>query len=368
MKGPGVVALGLPRFVQVKTKRHKAITLDDKIAFFNQTSTLLNAGTALLRALEVVGEQSESEKARQLIAKLTAQVASGSALADAMERHPRFFEEHWVELVRAGEATGRLAETLVSLTAYIEKRKAIQGKIVSSLMYPAVMVTVLVAALFVMFWKVVPTFAAMLKDFGSELPAITVYVIDISNFVQANGLYMLGGAIAAGFGWTRYTRTAGGRRVRDLGLMLMPLSASFVVETSMERFAANLSLLLRSGTPLLEGLAVVQRMFRNQAVYYPALAAISSHVEKGSTLAEALERTGLFTSMVINMVRVGEESGKLPQVLEEIALFYKLRVEIILSRLTGLVEPVIVIVMGISVGVIMMSLYLPMFQMSSGPR
>jgi len=135
----------------------------------------------------------------------------------------------------------------------------------------------------------------------------------------------------------------------------------------MERFAATLAVLLKSGTPLLEALQIVRRMFRNHGVYYPVMSVVAGSVEKGSTLAAALEQTRLFTPIVVNMVRVGEETGKLPQVLEEVAVYYKQKVEVIMARITSMVEPVIVIIMGISVGVILMSLYLPMFQMSSGP-
>ncbi len=357
----------LPAFARVKTKRHKAITADDKIGFFQQLGTLLNAGTPLLRALNISAEQSESTKGVKLLHHMAGLVASGCSLADAMGKYPKLFEDHWTELVRAGEMTGRLPETVTELRTYIENRKAIQGKIVSAMMYPAVMLSVLCVALFVMFWKVVPTFAEMLRDFGKKLPPITEFVIGISEGVQAYGLYIIAGVAVGVFGLRRYLRTPGGRRQRDLLFMMLPLFSQLTVESSMERFAANLSLLLKSGTPLLEALRIVRRIFKNQGVYHPALGAINLAVEKGSTLAAALERTHLFTSMVVNMVRVGEETGKLAQVLEQISAYYKQKVEIVLERLTGLVEPVIVIIMGISVGVILMSLYLPMFQMAGGP-
>jgi type IV pilus assembly protein PilC len=359
--------LSLPAFARVKAKRHKGITVDDKIGFFQQFGTLLTAGTPLLRALRLAADQSESDKARKLLGQLANLVASGASLADAMARYPKFFEDYWVELVRAGESTGRLPETVSELKAYIEGRKAIQSKIVSAMMYPVVMVSVLVVALIVMFWKVVPTFAEMLHDFGKKLPPITEFVIGISEGVQAYGLYGIAGIAIATFALRRYLKTPVGRRQRDLAFMVLPLVSQLTVESAMERFAANLSLLLKSGTPLLEALGIVRRIFKTQGVYSPAIASVTLAVEKGSTLASALERTHVFTPMLVNMVRVGEETGKMPQVLEQVAIYYKQKVEVVLARLTGLVEPVIIIIMGISVGVILMSLYLPMFQMSGGP-
>jgi len=229
------------------------------------------------------------------------------------------------------------------------------------------MIFVLVASLIVMLGKVVPTFAEFLADFGGQLPAITRAVIAASDFVKTHIPHLVLGPVLAIMGLRYYVRTEAGARQKEGIMMKMPLIGQLVVESTMERFSHNLAMLLKSGTPLLEALRIMPELFRNQGVYAPALQWIYQSVGKGTSVAASLERTGIFTPMVVNMIRVGEESGTLTQVLEEIASFYRAKVEVLVTRVTGMMEPIIVIFMGVSVGVILMSIYLPMFQMASGP-
>ena len=361
--GGGAVNLG----ARLKNKKHKPIKLDDIISFFGQLSTLVTAGTPLLRSLQVAGEQSESEKFISVLRQLAHDVASGGTLNESMMKHPKIFEMQWVEMIKAGERSGRLAEAVSELTEYIKIRRAVRGKVVSAMMYPLIMICVLIAALVVMLGKVVPTFAEFLNDFGGKLPGITVAVIAASDFVQTHFMYLIGTPIVVVFALKRYFKTDSGRRAKEVVMLKIPLIGQLVVESTMERFAHNLGLLLKSGTPLLESLRTLPELFENQGVYGPVFAWVYHNVQKGSGLSNSLERTGLFTPMVISMVSVGEESGTLIDVLEEIALFYRAKVDVLVTRVTSLMEPIIVIVMGASVGVILMSVYLPMFQMAGGP-
>ncbi len=356
---------GLPN-VRIKTKQHKAIKFDDIISFFQQLTTLLVAGTPLLKSLQVAGEQSESEKLIVVLRHLAGKVAAGSTLNDALLEHPKIFEHQWVEMIKAGERSGRLAETINELTDYIKTRKAMKSKVVGAMIYPCIMIFVLVASLIVMLGKVVPTFAEFLLDFGQELPAITNAVIGASDFLRENIFAILGGPIVGGFFLRRYFKTPGGNRQKAILLMKMPMVSQLVVESMMERFSHNLALLLKSGTPLLEALGVLQEIFRDQGVYHPAIASVFQGVGKGLGFGTALEQTGLFTPLAVNMIRVGEETGRLTDVLEEIAAYYRARVDVTVERLTGMLEPLIVIFMGASVGVILLSVYLPMFQMAGG--
>lgn len=357
-----------PTTVTLKSKKHKSIKADDIIAFFQQMSTLLTAGTPLLRSIQVAGAQSESLKLIALIRQLASEVAAGSTLNDAMTRHPKIFEYQWIEMIKAGERSGTLAETIAELTAYIKTRREVRGKVVSAMIYPIIMICVLVAALILMLGKVVPTFAEFLTDFGGGLPAITQWVIAASEFVQSHVLHIIVTPIATVFGLRYYFKTENGGRRKETIMLKIPLIGQLVVDSTMERFAHNLALLLKSGTPLLGALRIMPELFRNQGIYGPSFAWVYQNVGKGVSLAASLERTGLFTPMVVSMVTVGEESGTLTEVLQEIATFYRAKVEVLVHRVTGMMEPIIVIFMGASVGIILMSIYLPMFQMAGGPQ
>jgi type IV pilus assembly protein PilC len=352
---------------RLRSKKHKPIKGDDIISFFQQLSTLLTAGTPLLRSLQVAGEQSESEKLIAVLRALAAQVAGGATLNESMQKHPKLFDYQWIEMIKAGERSGRLAETIEELTAYIKVRRAIRGKVVSAMIYPSIMVLVLIGSLIIMLGKVVPTFAEFLEDFGSGLPAITQAVINASEFVQSHAPHLVLGPIVVGVALRYYFRTEGGGRRKEALLIKTPLLGQLSVESTMERFSHNLALLLKSGTPLLEALRIMPELFQSQGVYRPAFAWVYDSVGKGTGLAVSLERTGLFTPLLVNMIRVGEESGTLIPVLEEVATFYRAKVEVLVTRVTGMMEPIIVIFMGVSVGTILLSIYLPMFQMAGGP-
>ena len=356
-----------PTSVTLKSKKHKAIKPDDIIAFFQQMSTLLTAGTPLLRSIQVAGAQSESLKLVALIHRLAGEVAAGSTLNDAMTRHPKIFEYQWIEMIKAGERSGTLAETIAELTLYIKTRRAVRGKVVSAMIYPIIMICVLIAALILMLGKVVPTFAEFLTDFGGGLPAITQMVIAASDFVKSHMIHLTLGPVGVVFALRYYFKTEKGGRRKEAIMLKIPLIGQLVVDSTMERFSHNLALLLKSGTPLLGALKIMPELFRNQGIYGPAFGWVYQNVGKGVGLAASLERTGLFTPMVVSMVTVGEESGTLQNVLHEIATFYRAKTEVTVHRVTGMMEPIIVIFMGASVGVILMSIYLPMFQMAGGP-
>lgn len=363
----GARTTGPPISVTLKSKKHKGIKADDIIAFFQQLTTLLSAGTPLLRSIQVSGSQSESTKLIALIRELAGEVSAGSTLNEAMTRHPKIFEYQWIEMIKAGERSGTLAETINELTIYIKTRRAVRGKVVSAMIYPIIMIVVLIAALILMLGKVVPTFAEFLADFGGQLPAITQVVIAASEFVQSHMLHIVATPLVLVFGLRYYFKTEKGGRRKEAIMLKIPLIGQLVVDSTMERFAHNLALLLKSGTPLLGALRIMPELFRNQGIYGPTFGWVYQNVGKGVSLAASLERTGLFTPMVVSMVTVGEESGTLTDVLHEISTYYRAKVEVLVHRVTGMMEPIIVIFMGASVGVILMSIYLPMFQMAGGP-
>ncbi len=363
-------AAGTSRFqalARVRSKRHKKATVDDKITFFEQLSILLDSGTPLLGALQISAAQTESDHLRDALRIVASQVASGRSFAEAAAAHPKAFEPQWIEVLRVGELSGQLSFVLRELNDTIRNAKQIRSDVIGALTYPAVLGGISVLCVVVMLWKVVPTFAEFFQDMGGELPLITQWVVGLSEFLQANGFKMIGGTIVGVFLLRRYVRTPNGRNVKDVLLIATPVVGDLVIQTAMEKFTSNLSLLLRSGMPLLEALRAVREMFNNNAVYAGALKSVNARVARGSSLADALTQTLLYTDLVISMVRIGEQSGTLPESLAHIAKFYRERVKVQVERVTGLMEPLIVVGMGVVVAVILASVYLPMFQASSGP-
>ena len=356
------------RHIRTSAKPHNRIKGEDKLLFFQQLTTLFSAGTPLLAALGIVAMQSSSLKMRTVIHTIAERVAGGLSLHQAAGDFPNVFDRQWVEVIKTGEVSGRLGEVLGSLTGYIDSIRQMRSKLISAMIYPCILMVVAVLAIVVMLWKVVPTFADFFKEFDSELPPITQAVIDLSGFLQANGLYLLAGTVAAVFLMRHYLRSENGKRLFTQVTLTMPLIGECKVQASMERFATNMVLLLRSGLPLLDAISSLRGVFQNNTVYRDALRRIEQHVSAGAGLATSMEESGLFTPLVVSMVRVGEESGQLAAVLEEVAVYYRRRVQAMVERLTGTIEPVVILLMGITVAVILMSIYLPMFQIASGPR
>jgi len=349
---------------RVSSKPHKKITLDDKMTFFQQLSTLVSSGTPLLQALQICAQQNQSLKLQHVLEEVAGRVAAGSSVHAAAASYPNVFQPHWTEVIRTGEITGQMSLVLLELNKQIREARATYRKVTGALMYPAVMVVVAVLAVAAMLWLVVPTFAGMFKDMGATLPGITQFVVDASDFIVRYGLYVLMGVSAVVFAFRQYMRTESGRRrIGGLGLTI-PLAGEIIVQAAMYRFASNTALLLKSGIPMLETLVALEGVFQMNPIYRDAIGRVQGRVAAGRPLAASLEETGLFTTMITNMVRIGEESGQLPSVMEQIAPYYKEKMESTIARCTKLLEPIIIMGMGITVAGLMMSIYLPMFEMA----
>ncbi|MCD4726845.1 MAG: type II secretion system F family protein [Pirellulales bacterium] len=349
---------------RVSSKPHKRITLDDKMTFFHQLSTLVSSGTPLLQALQICADQNQSLKFRQVLEDIVGRVSAGSSVHAAAAEFPNVFQHYWIEVIRTGEITGQMSLVLLELNKQIQETRATNRKVVGSLMYPAIMIVVAVAAVTAMLWLVVPTFAGMFKDMGAELPGMTQFVVDASDFIVKYGVYMLLGAVGVVLAFRQYMKTDSGRR-RVIGVGLaMPLFGELIVQAAMYRFASNTALLLKSGIPMLETLTAMEGVFHTNPIYREAIGSVQNRVASGRPLGTSLEETGLFTTMISNMVRIGEESGQLPSVMEQIAPYYKEKMESMTAKVTKLLEPVIIMGMGITVAGLMMSIYLPMFEMA----
>ncbi|MCE5268196.1 MAG: type II secretion system F family protein [Planctomycetaceae bacterium] len=349
---------------RVASKPHKKATLDDKMTFFQQLGTLVTSGTPLLQALQLCGEQSQSLKMREVLGQIAGRVAAGNSVHAAAANYPKIFRRHWVEVIRTGEITGQMSLVLAELNKQIIETRATSRKVKGAMMYPMILICFAVGAVTLMLWLVIPTFAGMFKDLGAELPGITQFVVDLSNFVVKYGVFVLVGLIIAVVAIKKYGKTESGRRLfMGVGIGL-PIFGDMIVLSAMYHFATNLALLLKSGIPMLETLGTLEGIFHENPVYRDALARVQSRVAAGRPLAACLEETGLFTTMINTMVRIGEESGQLPSVMEQVAPYYKEKMESMIARATKLMEPVIIMGMGITVAGMMMSIYMPMFEMA----
>jgi len=349
---------------RVSSKPHKAITLDDKMTFFHQLSTLVSSGTPLLQAIQISAAQSQSIKLQRVLEQIASRVAAGSSVHAAASNYIGIFQHHWIEVIRTGEITGKMSLVLQELNQQIRDARETTRKVKGALMYPIILICFAVLAVTVMLWFVVPTFAKMFKDMGAELPGITQFVVDASGFIVKYGIYILLAVGIAGFLFRKYYRTdAGCRRITGIA-MALPMVGELIVQSAMYQFASNIALLLKSGIPMMETLGTLESVFHTSPIYREALGRVQVRVASGRPLAASLDETGLFTTMVTNMVHIGEESGQLALVMEQIAPYYKERMETMITRVTKLLEPIIIMGMGITVAGLMLSIYMPMFEMS----
>ncbi len=354
------------KHIRISTKLHAGIKGEDKIQFFHQLTTLFAAGTPLLEALQISTRQTQSLKMQAVIRAIAEKVSAGTSLHQAASEFPKVFERQWIEVIKTGEMSGQLAHVLTALTGYIENAKEMRSKIVSAMVYPCIMAIVAVLAIVIMLWKVVPVFSAFFTDAGSQLPGITQAVVNVSEFLQRRGLVLFGCIGAAIFGIRTYFKTDKGKHILDQVVLSTPMIGECVVYVNMEKFATNMVLLLKSGLPLMETIGSLQGVFHNNTVYREAMHNIQQKVGSGRGLAPAMEESRLFTSMVISMVKVGEESGELAKVLDQVGMYYRAKVKEIVERITSSIEPIVILGMGVSVAVILTSIYLPMFQMAGG--
>ncbi|OHB58570.1 MAG: hypothetical protein A2173_07290 [Planctomycetes bacterium RBG_13_44_8b] len=355
------------KHIRISSKLHTRIKSEDKMQFFHHLTTLFSAGTPLLESLRIASGQTQSKKMQEVIHMVTERVSAGTSLHQAMAEFPKVFETQWTEIIKTGEMSGQLTQVLTALGDHIKSSRELHTKVISSLIYPCIMCCVAVAAVVIMLWKVVPVFAAFFDDFGSKLPPITQAVVDISEFLQQKGITMLVCIAVAVFLIRVYFKTSKGKSILDRSLLSMPMVGELIVYANMEKFATNMVLLLENGLPMMETLSSLRGVFGN-TVYKEAMDEIQHRVSGGSGLTTPMEESGLFTSMLVSMVKIGEESGELVKVLNQVAIYYRSKLKEVIERVVVCIEPIVIVGMGVSVAVILTSIYLPMFQMASGVK
>lgn len=349
---------------RVSSKRHTRITMDDKMTFFQQLSSLVTSGTPLLQSLEMCAEQTLSTRMGDIIRDLSGCVAGGATLEGSMNQHGNVFEPHWVALIGTGEVSGKMGQVLRDLNEQIRESRETSRKITGALVYPVVLLVVAVLVVVVMLWFVVPTFAAMFEEMNAELPRITQVVVQASDLIVQYGIFALAGVGAAIFAIRQYWKTDEGKRNFGAVGLALPVVGDLMVQSAMYRFSSNLSLLLKSGVPMLDTLSALAMVFRGNPIYRDAILQTQGRVAAGRPLADSLESSQLFTTMMTHMVHIGEQSSQLAGVMDQLAPYYKEKMNSFIGKMMKLMEPAIILVMGFIIAVVMLAIYIPMFEMS----
>jgi type IV pilus assembly protein PilC len=332
--------------------------------FTRQFSVMIDAGLPLVQCLEILGSQQENRTFQKILFQVRQDVESGSTLADALRKHPKAFDDLYANLVAAGESGGILDTILQRLSQYIEKIVKLRSAVRSALVYPVAVILIAIAVVWIILWKVIPTFATLFEGLGARLPLPTRITIGLSHFIGA-WWWLVFLAIGLGvFALNRYHHTYQGRRVLDGLLLKAPVLGQVLRKIAVARFCRTLGTLVSSGVPILEGLAITARTAGNSVVE-DAIMSTRKSIEEGKTISEPLKNTDVFPPMVVQMVAVGEQTGALETMLNKIADFYEDEVDEATANLLALLEPVIIMFLGGVIGGIVISMYLPMFSLIS---
>lgn len=332
------------------------------VLFTRQLSTMISSGLPLVQSLDVLGNQLEDKGLKNIVIEVKEKIEGGSRFADALRDYPDCFDELYVNLVVAGEEGGMLDTVLSRLATYMEKTEKLKKKVKSAMIYPISIIVVAIGVVMILLLFVIPVFDAMFKDMGAALPAPTQIVINMSKFIKSSIHYMLVAVIIFVFLSRRFYRTEKGRRQVDRAILKMPLFGTLAIKASVARVTRTLATLLSSGVSILESLVIVAKIAGNKIVE-DAFVIARMRISEGRSMSDPLEQSGVFPPMVVQMVKVGESTGALDNMLNKIADFYEEDVDNLVSNLTALMEPVIMIFLGVILGGLIIAMYLPIFKL-----
>jgi type IV pilus assembly protein PilC len=338
---------------------------EDIAVFSRQLATMLAAGIPLVQSFEIVGNGNDNPAMQKLILDIKADVESGTSLHEALARHPLFFDDLYVNLVEAGEQAGALESLLDKIATYKEKTEALKKKVKKALFYPAAVMVVAVVVTIILLVFVIPQFESLFKGFGAELPAFTQFVINLSKFVQDKGIFIAMVLGAAGYAFFYFKkRSKKMRETLDRITLKIPIIGPIMNKAAIARYARTLSTMFAAGVPLVEALTSVAGATGN-IVYENAVLAMRDEVATGTRLQQAMENTGLFPNMVVQMIAVGEEAGALDEMSGKVATFYEADVDNAVDSMSSLLEPLIMAILGVLVGGLVIAMYLPIFKLGA---
>lgn len=342
----------------------KKIKMDDLVVFSRQLATMVDAGIPLVGALDILGEQSDNKTFGGIILKMRNDVETGSSLSDAIAKHKKVFSPLFINMVKAGESGGMLDNILDRLATYMEKTSTLQKKIKAALIYPAVVSSMAIGITLILLLKVIPIFKNIFSGFDAQLPMPTQVLIVISDGLQKYFPYLIAVLAVIMFFAIRYSKTEKGRLRYDSLLLKLPVFGILFKKVAISKFTRTLSTLIKSGVPILTSLEIVGRTAGNKAIEM-AVETVRASVREGESVAGPLAKSKLFPPMVVRMVSVGEQSGELEKMLSKIADFYDEQVDVSVSSLTSLIEPLIIAFLGIVIGSIVICMFLPIFKITS---
>ncbi len=339
------------------------VALADLVVFTRQLATMIDAGLAMVQSLQALAEQTTNKVMRDTIKDVCTRVEGGDSFSEALQKHPKTFNKLYVCMVAAGERGGLLAEILARLATYLEGTAKLRKKVKSAMMYPTAVTIIAIGITIFLLVKVVPVFGDVYKGFGSKLPGPTQALIDVSNFVKEYLLYLVAVGVALIYGWIAYLKTKKGREFWDRTRIRLPIFGVIAHKICLARFTRTLASLIRSGVPILEVLQIVSNTVGN-VVMEKAIRTAAADIERGEGISVALGKHPVFPTMIIRMITAGEQTGKIENMLERVSDFLDDEIQTTLGGLTSLIEPLLIVVLGVVVGGIAVCMFLPIFKMS----
>jgi type IV pilus assembly protein PilC len=356
---PGSQSVYKAKFVP----KHNRISSQDLTLFCRQLATLLGAGVTILKSLDIISNQVSSKRLHRVIKDLEKNMEAGLSFHEAMAKYSDIFSEFWIHLVESGEASGNLAVVLSRLAAYLERYGAFKKKIISALIYPAILFLAGISALLFMTIKIIPTFANIFSGFNIKLPFLTVLLVETSKFIRGYALYIIV-ALAAGFFFFRkYISTKEGRKNFEGFLLKLPIFGEFFRILTIERFTSEMSTLVESGVPILYSLEISERSVDN-LVLGEIIRNIKDDVRVGKPLGQALDKSNFFDPMAVQMINIGEEIGELSNMFKRLDVFYQEYLETFLTRFVSMFEPIMLVFIGAVIGIMVIGMFLPIFEIS----
>lgn len=364
----GLMVLSLQQKAAVSRSRKKTWTVKetDLVLFTRQLSTMIEAGISLVQAMTALYDQCDPKRQRNLrhiISDVTTRVQGGETFNESIAKHPRVFDRLFVSMVKAGEHGGLLAEILDRLAGFLEASARLRKKVKSAMTYPVIVICIAFAITIFLLVKVVPIFGEIFKDFGAKLPAPTQFLIDVSDFMRSEWYFLIlifGGTF---FAIRTFLRSTRGKQIADRWKLKLPIFGPLIHKICMSRFSRTFAQLIRSGVPILEVLDIVGGASGNHVVE-TSIKGVSEDVEKGDNLSVALSKKPIFPPMMLRMVSAGEATGKIDTMLEKMADFWDEEIEAMLDALTSLIEPLLIVFLGVIVGGIVIAMFLPIFKLN----
>jgi len=357
--GMGSIQINIPTLSFLKAK----VSNKDLVVFTRQFATMIDSGLPLVQCLDIQSKQAPNPTFREELSAIKDQVESGSTFADALQRFPNTFDELYRNMVAAGEVGGILDTILNRLAVYLEKAEKLKRQIKGAMMYPMIVMGIAGIVVPVLLLKVVPTFEEMFKEFGQALPAPTQFVIDLSNWLQANFFYAAGGIAIAFFSFRYFKRTKQGELIWDQVLLRLPVFGDLLTKVAVARFCRTLGTMVASGVPILEALDICGRTAGNKVIEN-AVNSVRDAISEGRTIADPLTEAKVFPEMVCQMISVGEATGALDVMLNKVADFYDEEVDQAVENLTSMLEPIIILCLAVVVGGLVIAMYMPIFSMA----